>query len=602
MSAIYILMGALLLALLFVEISFSIRDKRKEQVKELLKLDEAHLLEELGRATLLLKLCLISGLLLSGLYAVSAFAGSELQHISQWGFTHWLGAFIGLVVVVTITLSQSFAHSSQMHNVGRFVVVILLITFAIFSEISNPSEREEMKMEQKSQDSEVFKAVLGEIKGGSNHQPDYSQSLAAAQATLAKHQFELGRCDRHADKGEQRVKRCEDHENRAIAQAQAQIASYQQADINAANQSSADKQALIQQAKGLEQNADHHSAIIKFLKVSLNTDYQHAMILAALILVVAFEAGFGFAGYNVAIYREALVQKGNKDILYAIEAKRIKAAHAFREKTNRYQREMMTTQDKGSPSAEIKGGDTGLKSASNNIHMRAHEAMKANRDKQKEIETTETEENKTAAQSTENKPKSSDSESMNTVNKGVETIKQYADDYRKKKEQPSTAFTRNEHTGTQEKNYDLFGGEKHKTPEQLAAEKAEINAEMQTLNANLADRTATVADDRSGTVQVSNKNGQEKAVYSTLLDTKSFDRMYAVIRANILNKTITPSARSLANVVVDSIKNDDDIALITVSLPECRQLANKVRERLVAESIIKENPHYKNGCAKYVLV
>jgi len=106
METVYVLAALLLIALIFIEVSFSLSENRKEQIKKLLKLDEAHLLEELGRATLLLKLCLLSGLLLSGLYAVSAFAGSELQHISQWGLTHWVGAIIGLVVIVTITMSQ----------------------------------------------------------------------------------------------------------------------------------------------------------------------------------------------------------------------------------------------------------------------------------------------------------------------------------------------------------------------------------------------------------------------------------------------------------------------------------------------------------------
>ena len=600
MSTVYFLMGALLLALLFVEISFSISDQRKEHVKKLLKLDDAHLLQELGRATLLLKLCLISGLLLSGLYAVSAFAGSELQHISEWGLAHWVGAFIGLVVVITITLSQSFAHSSQMHNAGRFVVVLLLIAFAIFSEISNPSEREEMKMAQKSQDSAVFKAVLGEIQGGGT-KADYSQKMADARANLATHQFELGRCDRHADKGEKRVKRCEDHENRAIAQAHAQIASYQQADVNAANQSSADKQALILQAKGLEKNTDNHSTVIKFLKEALNTDYQHAMILAALILVVAFEAGFGFAGYNVALYREALVQKGNKDILYAIEAKRIKAAHAFREKTSRYKRDMLTTQDKGSPVAEIAGGaidrdkDT-LDSSSRNIDVRAYEAVEANRIK---------------AAKNEDDPKKAG------LSVGVDIVKKYAADYQKKKEQPTTAFTRNDQTGTRENNYDLFGTGRNKTSEQLQAEMQGKGAEKLTVKTDCSDRTPTVKkkgegsedlslkinrSDRRATVKKGKSERSEGQADRDLINAESFDKIYVLIRRDVVNKIVSPSARSLVDAVFELVRKDDAIDLALMTMPVCKKLANTVRSRLLKEAVIEESPNYKNGLAKYRLV
>jgi hypothetical protein len=582
MNTIYVLAGLLLLALIFIEISFALPEKRKEQVKKLLKLDEAHLLEELGRATILLKLCLISGLLLSGLYAVSAFAGSELQHISQWGLTHWVGAIIGLVVIVTITMSQSFAHSSQMHNAGRFVVIMLLITFAIFSEISNPSEREEMKMAQKSQDSAVFQAVLGEIKGGSRHQPDYSQSIAMAQANLARHEFELGRCERHANKGEKRVKRCEDHENNAIAQVTAQIASYQQANMNAANQSSANKQALIQQAKSLERNTDNHSAIIKFLKTALDTDYQHAMILAALILVVAFEAGFGFAGYNVAMYKEALVQKGNKDILYAIEAKRIKAAYAFREKTGRYGRAMLTTQDTGSPDAAIKKSDSDaeIKTDSNTaIHTR--------------------EVPKTVAEKEDKKDSN-----------GARNLHPRAHKYFKDKEQPVTAFTHNENTGTQEQNYDLFGAEKHKSDEQLKAEihamKNEIHAiknrnnteNQQDKNKGVEQSENLPMSNRTRTVKNTEKNTPKIAINSLQITPES--ALYQHVKEQLQNQTIVPTARQVKTACYNYLKGQNLQDDRSLTMPKCTRLANTVIAQLLTEKIIIDNPHFKRGLPKYI--
>jgi len=571
METVYVLAALLLMALIFIEVSFSLPEKRKEQVKKLLKLDEAHLLEELGRATVLLKLCLISGLLLSGLYAVSAFAGSELQHIAQWGLTHWVGAIIGLVVIVTITMSQSFAHSSQMHNAGRFVVVLLLITFAIFSEISNPSEREEMKMAQKSQDSAVFQAVLGEIKGGASHQPDYNQSLATAQATLAKHQFELGRCDRHADQGEKRVKRCEDHENNAIAQAKAQIASYQQAGVNAANQSSVDKRALIQQAKGLERNTDNHSAIIKFLKTSLHTDYQHAMILAALILVVAFEAGFGFAGYNVALYKEALVQKGNKDILYAIEAKRIKAAHAFREKTGRYKRDMLTTQDRGSPDIAIKKADSAAEIKAAN-----------NTEKQKGVV-----------------PKNGAESTGKEIDTGARNLHQRAHDYFKKKEQPTTAFTRNENTGTHEDNYDLFGAEKYKTAEQQEAEKG-VSLPIKMAELKGSDNcTRTPTDNRTRTVD----GGVLDTVGTSTILPKSLDyALYEFVKNQVISDNIPPTFLPMKKAVYTFLKQerkeDTDIPV----MPRIQVVVEVIQNRLLVQGIIVENPDYGRGKAKYLTV
>jgi len=63
----------------------------------------------------------------------------------------------------------------------------------------------------------------------------------------------------------------------------------------------------------------------------------------------------------------------------------------------------------------------------------------------------------------------------------TKNLHQRAHEYFKDKEQPVTAFTHNENTGTHENNYDLFGAEKHKTDEQLKAEIVEMKAKITTL-------------------------------------------------------------------------------------------------------------------------
>jgi len=110
-----------------------------------------------------------------------------------------------------------------------------------------------------------------------------------------------------------------------------------------------------------------------------------------------------------------------------------------------------------------------------------------------------------------------------------------------------------------------------------------------------------VAVDRTATVNTKPEKSVDMALYQTASDAKSFDAMYLLIRADIINGNITPSARSLANKVVEFAQNDKKIKRITVSIPECRQLANEIRKRLLNEKVIKENPDYKNGCAKYVV-
>ena len=116
-----------------------------------------------------------------------------------------------------------------------------------------------------------------------------------------------------------------------------------------------------------------------------------------------------------------------------------------------------------------------------------------------------------------------------------------------------------------------------------------------------SDRTATVANDRSGTVKTVEKKDTVQAIDYGALEKDSFDKLYAHISGLVKAKKLKPSARELATETHKFIKEDSQLKKTAVSLPECRYLANQVRDKMLMEQVIIDNPKYKNGLPKYLV-
>lgn len=331
--SVYILSALLLIILGYAVFQLTKKSELDAEIEQLTQQDESYLLAELYSVNATVWLCFAGGLLLTANYAITYFSGSDVRFILDWGFTQWSGAFIGLVVTVAITSVQKVLYASPTHHKAGLLVTTLILIFVIFSEIGSPIEKEEMKVAEKSENSAVFKAVVGKIGSsvGGSSPSAYSGALAKAKAGKAEHVFELGRCGRHKAKGAKRVQRCETFENREIAKFQAQIDSFNGEIKNETTINANAQLALVDKAKELEKNTDNHSGLIKFVKTALDVDFLEAMMLASLILVVAFEAGFHFAGSRAGVLKAALIKMGNKDITYATERKRAKKAEKYRQ-------------------------------------------------------------------------------------------------------------------------------------------------------------------------------------------------------------------------------------------------------------------------------
>ena len=335
--AVYILSTLLILILAFAVIQLSKKSEVDAEIKKLKQRDQLSLIAELRAAEKVVWLCFSGGLLLTANYAITYFSGSELVNLPHWGFLQWSGALIGLVIAVSITFVQKVLYSSPTHSQAGLVVTTLVLIFVIISEIGAPIEKEGMKMKEASQNSAVFKAVVGQIQTAPDATALYSRQIATAMAEKAQHEFELNRCIRHQAKGTTRVQQCQDYENRQIAQAKAKINSYQASANTATHRNESSRLSLIQQAKALEYNTNHHSELVKLTASVLGANFLASMMFLSLILIVAFEAGFHFVGSRVGVLKTTLSELGNKEILRQQELTSIKKEKRFKRRSGLYQ-------------------------------------------------------------------------------------------------------------------------------------------------------------------------------------------------------------------------------------------------------------------------
>ena len=557
--AVYILSALLIIVLAFAIIQLSKSSEVEEEIKKLKKRNQLSLIEELRAAEKVVWLCFTGGLLLTANYAITYFSGSELINIQNWGFIQWSGALIGLVVAVSITFVQKVLYSSPTHSKAGLVVTTLVLTFVIISEIGSPIEKEGMKMKEASQNSAVFKAVVSGITGKTDAGASYSAQIANATAEKAQHEFELERCERHQSKGEKRVQRCEDFENRAIAQAQAKIESYRSSANTTTSSNESSRIALIQQAKALEHNTDNHSELVKLTALMLGASFLSSMMFLSLVLIVAFEAGFHFVGSRIGVLKTALGEMGNKEILRKQELHSLKREKEFKDQSGYI--DPKNTLNVNGKSKES-GKNSGLSIPS---------ILKPNAD-----------------------------------NNGYS---------------PVAAFIPNSNkiANSEINNHGFFSKKPSNNMESLgvtgAANEPDFNHDQSQNSTETNNRVSTepmdndknrVDVDRIGVSTLSKNNSTDRAdsvsdTEPTRLKTDIFDALYEHLKQQLIEGDIKPSTRVMRAEAHGYIKANSGTKNITLSLPETGNLVTKIFNKMIDDDVLIENPNHKNGTAKYLL-
>lgn len=251
--------------------------------------------------------CFLAGALLTGAFAVQFFAGADDP--STWTKSQTIYAIIGCVMTLAITLAQKALYSSIHTSKAGLLITFLILLFVIFSEIATSSERTDLLVKHRSESSQVYQGVVSEINRPTAPANVNTAGLASAQAELADAQYELSRCDRHASKGAARVERCQVYEEKRIAKAEGRIRGISRQNEVMANSAIQLKMQMVDKAKELQYDDNQNPAIIKFLKAVFGGEILYSVIFASLILVVAFESAFHFAGTRRAVIRHAMLLK-----------------------------------------------------------------------------------------------------------------------------------------------------------------------------------------------------------------------------------------------------------------------------------------------------
>lgn len=267
----------------------AVENTLQQDVKRLVEAySPRELINRFQRTAFTYKVFGIGAFLLSFSFVADLFTGSLLEFM-HWGVGQWVMCVIALVVTLALTLGQDATYdtggNSQLFRIGK----IALICFALFSEISQTMERENVGAQERGANTEEFKALVNRADhtvNTSTYIPAYVQD---ARQELADAKLELERCNRHAAKGQARVDQCVLFEKKRIAKAQGVLAGYEtdrKADADAQIQANA---ANIEKAYELRHDDKNRKGMVQFIAGLLGVSGIFASFLFAVFIILPYE-------------------------------------------------------------------------------------------------------------------------------------------------------------------------------------------------------------------------------------------------------------------------------------------------------------------------
>ena len=237
----------------------------------------------------------ITAFLMSAYFVVGYFAGH--LRIWEWDGSQWAQAVPSIGLVGVMTAYQFFLYSQGDVAGGKkatYIAVFVAVAFSLLSEIGQGMERDNIRMETKSQQSPTYLATLEAIKGatGASYNP-YAADLQTAQMKLAQ-------CQQRMAQGKE--KHCEGSKARVDAVNQMIATS------NASSQQRA--LALAGTAKTMEKDETNYHPLVNFIREALGATGTIASFMLSLTLISFFEYAFHYLGGQFAKARAHLMNHG----------------------------------------------------------------------------------------------------------------------------------------------------------------------------------------------------------------------------------------------------------------------------------------------------
>lgn len=94
----------------------------------------------------------------------------------------------------------------------------------------------------------------------------------------------------------------------------------------------------------------------------------------------------------------------------------------------------------------------------------------------------------------------------------------------------------------------------------------------------------------------------DKTENTPKFDPVSFDKIYVHVSGKVKSQKVNISLKSVKNCVNDYVSNNSQIEALKISIVESQKVANAIINRLHDEGVIIDNPDYRNGLPKYLVV
>ena len=208
-----------------------------------------------------------------------------------------MNGVVGIGICGVMTAYQFILYSQGDIAGGRkatILAVCVAVGFSLLSEVGQGMERDHVRMETKSQQSQTYQAIVGKIgntTGPTSH--PYSTDLKHAQMKLA-------RCQQKVNAGI--WSDCIESGAR-LTSVKGMIADYyqqqQQSTITLANT-----------AKTMEKDESNYHPLVNLIKGSISTSGVVASFILSLVLISFFEYAFHYLGRQLAAKRSELLLNG----------------------------------------------------------------------------------------------------------------------------------------------------------------------------------------------------------------------------------------------------------------------------------------------------
>lgn len=213
----------------------------------------------------------------------------------DWDLSQTMNGLVGIGICGVMTAYQFILYAQGDTQGGKKVTIVALcvaVGFSLLSEVGQGMERDHVRMETKSLQSQTYQAIVGSLGAGTAAYP-YSSQLADAEMKLA-------RCKSKVASGEWND--CVESTAR-VSSVKSSIQEYYQ-------QNEKTSLSMANTAKKMEKDETNYHPLVNLIRGAINSTGTVASFILSLVLISFFEYAFHYLGGQLAQARALLLRNG----------------------------------------------------------------------------------------------------------------------------------------------------------------------------------------------------------------------------------------------------------------------------------------------------